>query len=109
MGRIEKLVVRPRAKENAAVVEYYLTFCLQPELLINIVLKRWRMRKKKKTYRSAELKYLGEECDAVKSICKNQGSSDSDSEFNESQSTSQSHFSWSPLSSQSGKRKHLRV
>ena len=106
--RIEKLVIRPRAKENSAVVEYYLTFCLQPELLINIVLKRWRMRKKKKTYRSAELHYLGEECDAVKSKYKNHGSSDSDSELKEDEVALQDELDDCSRDSESVPAKKLR-
>ena len=107
--RIEKLVVRPRAKENTDVVEYYLTFCLQPELLINIVLKRWRMRKKKKTYRSAELHYLGEECHAVKSKYKNQGSSDSDSELNEDEVALQDELDDNSRDSESVPAKKVRA
>ena len=62
----------------------------------------------KKTYRSAELHYLGEECDAVKSICKNQGSCDSDSELNEEEVAFQDELDDSSKDSEFVSAKKLR-
>ena len=81
--RLEILALREEAKENSSVVDYYLTLCLQPELLINIVLKRWRTEKRKETYKCAELYYLDEMGDADLSRFLDQGGSDSDSVFKE--------------------------
>ena len=74
----EMLAVREEAKCNSTVVEYYLTLCLQPELLINIVLKRWKLDKKKGTYKSAEMYYLHEKVDADIPRCEDPDGSDSE-------------------------------
>ena len=56
--KIEILTVPDEFKVNSTVIDYYLTFCLQPELLIYNVQKIFRSEKMRKTYRDAELLYL---------------------------------------------------